>query len=422
MSCFSLFAALVPEKADAPNAVSHTGDTITLSWTLPTSFGVPLTGCKLFRKKIRRSNHPDELSDCEDDDLDLVRGAAGGNIELAPDPLIVAHEHSPSKPHAVEQWGKPVVLPPSVGYVSDVSGASAGVTKSLKKSGRTPTGKVLTWTTIQTEGEPLRVQIVIGGLYAGSVHRFRLQFSNCVGWGTLSDASVPVTVCPLAPLAPARPIAHVTGPHDVILQWTQPHSNGAFIHSYRIEVAVIGRGRLRQAASLLPLPTVHGSDSSGDDENTITTASVSTTTRSDCPFTETDAFDGADPSVLHELISLSHVSRSADWILAAEQVDPLVARDTYRGFTDVNLSTSLQSSPSWRSSQESTTVSVAARHDGYGSVLAWSLPTLRPGTQYMFRVFALNRVGSSPPSEASAVCRTQGAKRLIILSVLLRLH
>ena len=380
---------MVPDKPDAPVVTVTSPDTVSVMWQLPYGCGIPLTGCRLYAKKVRSSHHPSEASDSEPDDVHVIRVRGDGET-VTDTPSAVPGEDT----HTGEQmrWGKLVTLPPGVGWASRTGAVTSfkpcvpeePLMTKHKHAPRT----VVSWktlpspvpTAVRPDGEDaLCVSVVIGGLYPGSTHRFRVQAGNGVGWGPVSDPSPHVTTLPQLPFTPASPRVKAVAPTEVVVMWSHPHSNGAFIASYTLQSAVIGRHSANgNNVKALSVDAPYHCDSSGDD--------------GDVPVD----------------VSVSRVIPSRDWVTVADAIDPLIARDAHRGFSDAMAApvTRTRALLSPTSPTHTSPAKAPVPSDGYGADLAWSVRGLQPGRQYVFRVIATNRVGPSHPSPHSPPVRT----------------
>ena len=69
------------------------------------------------------------------------------------------------------------------------------------------------------------------------------QVRNREGWSVPSDVSEPLRLKPAAPLPAGAPCVVVASADTVICTWEQPHSSGAYVRSYAVEVAEVTASR-----------------------------------------------------------------------------------------------------------------------------------------------------------------------------------
>jgi hypothetical protein len=145
------------------------------------------------------------------------------------------------------------------GQVTNVSATAGAESASVSWSAPTSGGAVTTYTvtpyigpTAQpattVNGSPPATGVTVGGLKGGTSYTFKVQASNSVGSGLVSEPSNAVT--PTAPTAPSAPteVTATAGSGKATVTWAAPSSNGSPITSYKVTPYV---GSTAQAAKVV---------------------------------------------------------------------------------------------------------------------------------------------------------------------------
>jgi hypothetical protein len=375
-------AAAIPAQPKDLNISVITEDTVRLSWTAPTSTGAT-TYVRIDSKTAGASRVGDEITIADATSTYDVTGLS----KSATYSFSVATRN-------VYGWG-------AVSSVTALMAVAPSAPRSLVAT--TTGGSVidLSWTapstdggvaisdyvveyatgssawSVFTDGVATATSARVTGLTSGSSYRFRVSAKNAVNTGVASNIAEATTWS--VPAAPSALTATVLSTTSIRLTWTAPASNGGnAVRDYRIEYSTdnastwntytdeVSTATTATLTSLTPVTTYQFRVFAENGVNAGAVSNIVTATTTTTP---------ATPGSL-AVQSTTKDSVTLVWFAPTETGGSAI--------TDYVIEYSIGTSGTW-----------STFTDGTSTNLTTVVTGLNPGVTYLFRVKAVNAVGSS---------------------------